>query len=65
VWDYLTDASKWYIWGSAEDTDIRWYWREQPNTIHDVDFDTRSIKTAMWMRFSYGHSDFYGVYGGF
>jgi hypothetical protein len=65
VWDYLTDASKWYIWGSAEDTDIRWYWREQPNTIHDVDFDTRSIKTAMWMRFSFGHSDFYGVYGGF
>lgn len=67
VWDYLAPAtvSNWYIWGAPADTELRFYWREQPNTVHDVDFDTRSIKTAMWMRFSLGHSDFYGVYGGF
>lgn len=63
VWDYLTDPQKWFISAAPTDTELRFYWREQPNTIHDIDFDTRSLKTAMWMRFSFGWSDYQGVVG--
>jgi hypothetical protein len=65
VWDYLQDPLKWYIWGATSDIDLRFYWREKPNTTHDTEFDTRSMKTAMWMQLSLGHSSFEGVYGGF
>lgn len=63
VWDYLTDPDDWFISASKEDTEMRWYWREKPNTVHAVDFDSRSVKTAMWYRASHGWSSFYGVYG--
>jgi phage major head subunit gpT-like protein len=63
VWDYLTDPDAWFISADQEDTELRFYWRERPNPVHDVDFDTRSIKTAMWYRCSSGWSSFYGVYG--
>jgi len=63
VWDYLTDPDAWFIQAEPEDTELRFYWREKPNTVHEVDFDSRSIKTAMWYRCSSGWSSFYGVYG--
>lgn len=63
VWDYLTDPDAWYIRGALADTETRFYWRERPTTTHDVDFESRSVKTAMWMRFSLGFSSFYGWYG--
>lgn len=65
VWDYLTDPLKWYVWGDLGETEMRSYSREDPNTVHDVDFDSRSTKTAIWTRYSFGHSDAAGVYGGF
>src|SRR5262249_26880276 len=63
VWDYLTDPHAWFIQGEKEDTELRFYWREQFNTVHDIDFDSRSVKTAGWMRFSVGYNGFYGIYG--
>jgi len=63
VWDYLTDPDAWFITAPRERTELRFYWRERPATMHDVDFDSRTIKTAMWMRYSHGWSDFNGVYG--
>lgn len=63
VWDYLTDPDAWFIRCNREDTEMRFYWREKPVTLHDVDFDSRSIKTAMWYRMSLGWSSFYGWYG--
>ena len=63
VWDYLTDPDAWFIRAALEDTEMRYYWRERPTTTHDVDFDSRSVKTAMWYRNSMGWSSFYGVYG--
>ncbi|NWG75090.1 MAG: Mu-like prophage major head subunit gpT family protein [Rubrivivax sp.] len=63
VWDYLSDPDAWFVVADPEDTELRFYWREKPNTVHDVDFDSRSIKTAMWFRFSSGWSSYYGVYG--
>jgi phage major head subunit gpT-like protein len=63
VWDYLNDTDAWFLRAAQEDTELRFYWREKPNTLHDVDFDSRSVKTAMWYRMSHGWSSFYGVYG--
>lgn len=63
VWDYLTDVDAWFITAPKEDHELRSYWRERPNTVHAIDFDTRSVKTAMWYRQSYGWSNFYGVWG--
>lgn len=63
VWDYLTDPDAWFVQGDVSDTELRFYWREQFNTVHDIDFDSRSVKTAGWMRFSVGFNGFYGVYG--
>jgi phage major head subunit gpT-like protein len=63
VWDYLTDPHAWFIEGEKEDTELRYYDREAFNTVHDVDFDSRAVKTAGWMRFAVGYNGFYGVYG--
>jgi hypothetical protein len=63
VWDYLTDPHAWFLEGEREDTELRFYWREQFNTVHDLDFDSRSVKTAGWMRFSVGFNGWYGIYG--
>jgi hypothetical protein len=63
VWDYLEDADAWFISADKADTELRWYDREKFNTVHDVDFKSRSIMTAGWMRFSVGYSSWYGVFG--
>jgi hypothetical protein len=63
VWDYLTDPHAWFLEGEKSDTELRFYDREAFNTVHDIDFDSRSVKTAGWMRYSVGYNGFYGVYG--
>lgn len=63
VWDYLTDPHAWFIESEPSETELRFYWREKFNTVHDVDFETRGIKTAGWMRFAVGYNGFYGIYG--
>jgi phage major head subunit gpT-like protein len=62
VWDYLT-GTNWFLQGEVSDTELRFYNREPFNTVHDIEFDSRSIKTAGWMRFSVGFNGFYGFYG--
>jgi phage major head subunit gpT-like protein len=63
VWEYLTDPDSWFISTDKAQTELRFYWREKPNTVHDVDFDSRSVKTGMWFRESHGWSTFYGIFG--
>jgi phage major head subunit gpT-like protein len=63
VWDYLTDTDAWMVEGDVGDTELRYYDREAFNTVHDIDFDSRSVKTAGWMRFSAGYNGFYGIVG--
>jgi hypothetical protein len=63
VWDYLTDPDAWFITADKGDTELRFYWREKPVTVHDTDWETRSIKTGMWFRYSSGWSDYQGVWG--
>jgi hypothetical protein len=60
---YLTDPDAWFVMAPKERTQLRFYWREKPVTLHDMDFYSRSALTAMWMTFSYGFSDYLGVYG--
>lgn len=63
VWDYLSDPDAWFIEGDPSETELRFYWKEKFNLEHDVEFDSRSIKTAGWMRFDVGWSAFWGVFG--
>jgi phage major head subunit gpT-like protein len=63
VWDYLSDPDAWFLQGNVADTEVRWYDREKFNTVHDIDFDSRSVKTAGWQRYSAGFNGFYGVIG--
>jgi hypothetical protein len=60
---YLTDTDGWFLMADKGDTEMRFYWREKPVTLHDMDFYSRSALTAMWMTFSFGFSDYLGVYG--
>jgi len=63
VWDYLSDPHAWFLEGEKEDSELRHYEREAFNTVHDIEFDSRSVKTAGWMRFSVGYNGFYAIYG--
>lgn len=63
VWDYLTDPDAWFIEADQGDTELRFYSREPFNTVHDIDFNSRSVKTAGWMRFSVGQNGWYGIVG--
>jgi phage major head subunit gpT-like protein len=63
VWDYLTDPDAWMIQADVQDTELRFYNREPFNTVHDIDFDSRSVKTAGWTRYSSGNNGWYGIAG--
>jgi hypothetical protein len=63
VWDYLTDMNAWFIQADVALTELRFYEQEAFNTVHDVDFDSRTLKTAGWQRFAVGYNAFWGVYG--
>jgi hypothetical protein len=63
VYDYLTDQAAWMIEGDSADTELRFYDREKFNTVHDIEFTSRSVMTAGWMRFCAGYNGFYGIYG--
>lgn len=63
VWNYLTDNDAWFIVGEEKDLNLRFIWRERFSTMHDVDFDSRSVKTAGWMTFDVGYSSWVGCWG--
>lgn len=63
VYDYLTDTDAWFILADSSDLEVRFYWREKFDTMHDTDFDSRSLKTAGWMTFDVGFSQYDGVWG--
>jgi phage major head subunit gpT-like protein len=63
VQEYFTDPDAWFILADLSEIEVRFYDREKPSPSHEIDFDTRSIKTAVWMRYAFGFSDYPGVYG--
>ena len=63
LWPFLSDPDAWFIAADPSDTELRWYDREKFSTAHETHFDSRSIKTAGWQRYSYGFSAPWGLYG--
>ena len=63
VWPYLTDVDAWFLLAEPSVHNVRSYWKEQPNVMHDWDFETSSMKVKIRARWVRGWSDFRGVYG--
>src|SRR3972149_523387 len=63
AWPYLTDPDAWFLLATPEKHQIRSYWRERPNTMHDWDFESSSMKVKVRARWKRGWSDWRGVYG--
>lgn len=63
AWPYLTDSDSWYLLAEPRVHNIRTYWRERPNVMHDWDFDSSSMKVKIRARWIRGASDWRGTYG--
>lgn len=63
VWEFLTDPDAWFLQAAPADTGLIWVEREEFGLVHDIDFDSRSMKTAGWERYDYGFRDWIGVWG--
>ena len=60
---YLIDANAWFLLSEPTKHNVRTYWRERPNVLHDWDFETSSMKVKIRARWKRGWSDARGVYG--
>ena len=63
VWPYLTDSDAWFLMASPEEHNVRKYWRERPNVMHDWDFESSAMKVKIRARWIKGHSDWRGAWG--
>ena len=63
AWPYLTDNDAFFLLATPEKHQIRSYWRERPNVMHDWDFESASMKVLIRARWKRGASDWRGVYG--
>lgn len=62
-WPYLTDPDACFLLSEPSKLNVRKYWRERPNVMHDWDFEASAAKMKIRFRFIRGWSDFRGVYG--
>lgn len=62
-WTYLSDPDTWFLLANPEDLELYWFTRESLYTTHELDHDTRTLKTAAWEAHSFGWSDYIGIYG--
>jgi hypothetical protein len=60
---YLTDTNAFFLLAEPSKHNVRTYWRERPNVLHDWDFETSSMKVKIRSRWKKGWSDWRGVYG--
>jgi hypothetical protein len=60
---YLTDFNDFFLLAEPTKHNVRTYWREKPNVLHDWDFETSSMKVKIRARWRRGWSDWRGVYG--
>jgi hypothetical protein len=60
---YLTDFNAFFLLAEPTKHNVRTYWREKPNVLHDWDFETSSMKVKIRARWRRGWSDWRGVYG--
>lgn len=59
---YFTSATAWFIRTNAPEG-MKWYERDAMMFDTDNDFDTKNAKAASYERYSFGWSDWRGVYG--
>jgi len=59
----LTDSNAFFLLSEPSKHNVRTYWRERPNVLHDWDFETSSMKIKIRARWKRGWSDYRGVYG--
>ena len=62
AWDYLTSTTAWYLLDSGLH-EINWFWRIRPQFKQDEAFDTGMAAFKVRTRYSYGWSDWRGVWG--
>lgn len=62
VWHYLTDTDAWFIKTNAPDG-VKHFQRVAMEFSRDKDFDTDNAKAKAYERYSYGWTDWRGVYG--
>ena len=62
AWPYLTDADAWFLLASNAKHNVRSYWREKANVMHDWDFESSSMKVKIRARWRRGWSEWRGVY---
>ena len=60
---YFTDYNAFFLLSEPAKHNVRTYWRERPNVLHDWDFETSSMKIKVRARWKKGWSDWRGVYG--
>ena len=60
---YLTDYNAFFLLGEPSEHEVRTYWREKPNVLHDWDFESSSMRCKIRARWKRGWSDARGVYG--
>jgi len=60
---FLTDTNAFFLLAEPSRHNVRTYWRERPNVLHDWDFETSSMKIKIRARWKRGWSDYRGVYG--
>jgi hypothetical protein len=60
---YLTDVNDFFLLAEPSKHNVRTYWRERPNVLHDWDFEASAMKVKIRARWKRGWSDWRGVYG--
>ena len=60
---YLTDTNAFFLLAEPSKHNVRTYWRERPNVLHDWDFEASAMKVKIRSRWIRGWSDWRGVYG--
>jgi len=62
VWDYLDNTQAWYVIDTGLHQ-LNYFWRVKPEFAQDESFDTDAALYKTRCRFSYGWSDWRGVWG--
>lgn len=62
AWEYITSTTAWFLLDQRNHL-LTWYWRVRPEFKQDNGFDTDAALYKTRMRFSFGWSDWRGVWG--
>lgn len=61
-WRYLTSTTAWFLQDNSNSL-LQWFWRIRPEFKSDFNFDADAALYKVRIRFSYGWSDYRGLWG--